>query len=200
MTKAGLKFLFLSLIASVLFSCEEKVLKLSDAVPYEQEIYELLNLNLSKSEYQEANLPDKLFIEPYFETDFIIPKIESAFPKDDLEFVRKQLKDTTAFTLKGNKLLLSEKVHLIPDDTLKKIFNDAIKAEKFSVFWDGYRTKFGNGAMLLYAKPVFSKDGKTAAFYASASYGSLSGGGSIMLFTKKDKKWAPIRTISWWIS
>jgi hypothetical protein len=200
MIQTGLKLLLLSLSAVILFSCEEKVLKISDAIPYEEETYELINLNLSQSEYQEANLPDELFIEPFHENEHILSKIESAFPKEDLEFVRRQLKDTTAFSLKGNKLLLSEKVRLIPDDTIKKMLNEAIKAENFSAFWDGYRTTFGNRAMLLYAKPVFSKDGKTAAFYASASFGPLSGGGSIMLFTKKDKKWKPVRTLAWWIS
>jgi len=195
-----LKFLFLSLLAGVLFSCEEKALKISDAVPYEREIYELINLNLSQAEYQEANLPDKLFIEPFHENEHILSKIENAFPKENIEFVRKQLRDTTSFPLKGKKLLLSEKVRLISDDTLKRMFHDAIKTEKFSAFWDGYRKKFGKGIMLVYAKPIFSKDGKTAAFYALSSYGPLSGGGSIMLFTKKDKKWKQVRTLSWWIS
>jgi len=200
MIRTGSKFFFLLLASGTLFSCEEKALKLTDNVPFEKETYELINLNLSHSEYQEANLPDKLFVEPYYENEFLLPKIESAFPKEDLEFVRKQLRDTTAFTLKGKKLLLSEKVRLISDDTLKRMFNDAIKTEKFSAFWDGYRKKFGKGIMLVYAKPIFSKDGKTAAFYVSSSYGPLSGGGSIMLFTKKNKKWEPVRTLSWWIS
>lgn len=200
MKQTALKFLFLSLIAGILFSCEEKVLKISDAVLYEREIYELINLNLSQLEYQESNLPDKLFIEPFHENDHILSKIESAFPKEDIEFVRRQLKDTTAFILKGKKLLLSEKVRLIPDDTIKKMFDDAIKTEKFSAFWDGYRKKFGKGAMLVYAKPIFSRDGKTAAFYASSSFGPLSGGGSIMLFTKKGEKWEHVRTLSHWIS
>lgn len=201
MIHTGLKFLFLSLTSGILFSCEEKALKLSDAVPYERDIYELINLNLSQLEYQEANLPDKLFVEPYYENDFLIPKIESAFPKEDIEFVRRQLKDTTPFTLRSSKLLLSEKVRLISDDTLKRIFNDAIKAEKFSSFWKGYRTRFGSRDLLLYGKPIFSRDGKIAVLYASSSYGPMSGGGSIMLFKKnKDKEWKPVRKLSWWIS
>ncbi len=194
------RLFFLSVTSTILFSCEEKAIMLSDTVPFEKETYEVVDfcLSLRESKDKNENLRNKLTNEAYYETDYIVSAIEKAFPEDELLQIRKQLKDTVSFRLRPE--MLKEKVNVIPAETIQKMLREAEKAGKGRLFWQLYHQKYGDKTLISISKPVFSKNGTMAVVSLSYSHGSLSGFGYTLLLEKTGDEWRIIRQLSIYIS
>ncbi len=192
--------LFLFSLVLTCLSCTKGAEK-THTQPFEEETYEMLKTLLvtpAEEPVVEFVLSDKLTMEPFQAiTDYPI-KLEKAFAEEDVAYIRKQINDTTSFNINHAKSF--GHVTIVEEDTIMKIHNEAVKARNFKLFWEKYRKKYGDKALLSVSKPIFSKDGKTAVILFGYSRGPLSGHGNIYKLEKTPTGWKIIKSLAGWIS
>lgn len=68
-------------------------------------------------------------------------------------------------------------------------------------FYENLRRDYpGTNALAFFSRPVFSKDGCTAAFYLSMSFGPFGGEGLMVVMTAVDGRWKTAGDVAVWQS
>lgn len=192
---------------ALLQSCtEKKAVELTQQINSEEktirnekEIYEVVNfcleIEILKERRANAALPDKLTTQTFQDNPLITAKIESAFPREDLMYVRSQLKNTSLFLLKADELPAD--IRLIPYDTLKTYSAEAKKTGNPELLFTKLSKGYGNTLMIM-SKPIFSKDRTIAVVSFGYSSGPVSNFGHIYTLQRKPEGWKILNVINSW--
>ena len=121
-------------------------------------------------------------------------RMDSIFTKNDIEYMRLQLKEFKNFSLRPD--LIQGKL-VIPFDTLRAFHE---RGKNVNGFWELYRESFGRSGFCSVSMPLFSKDKKTVIVKIAMLCGNLCGTGQTNIYKLKNGKWLIIKTIDEWIS
>lgn len=110
---------------------------------------------------------------------------------DDMQFMRQQLakNNHTVWT----KDSIANAV-VLPSSTLPA---SALSAKKATKAWTAY-FKLHNQGYYEVAKPLMTRDGKSAIVYTSFQCGAKCGNGGATLFQWKNEKWVAVKNIYSW--
>jgi hypothetical protein len=75
------------------------------------------------------------------------------------------------------------RIVVVPEADLRLIFSDS------SSGWDGFRKKFGTSSLHYLSRVGFSKDGRTALFFADVQHDWTDGHGEFHVMRKKEDAW-----------
>lgn len=120
---------------------------------------------------------------------------DSTFTKDDLAFIKIQLKTNSNFNLDSNKI--NSKVEFIDAKKLKNLQENYASPDDY---WKKFKIEFGDKCLRNYSIPYFNKEKSICIVITSISCGPLWGGGQTSIYKKINGKWEVIKTQDNWVS
>ncbi len=196
--------LFLLVVVTFLSCNNSKNLEnFHDNAVSENDIYEIVNLVLTESEnaiksHGLKESPYKYLIDKDLDSLFNnrditeIKCIDSAFAKNDFEFIDKQIENRKDFRFKKS-LLKIKSLDIISADTIQKMILEGSKSQSES-FYSLYFKKYKKWYYTI-GLPVFSKDKKTV-FVKFNSFRS----GQTLVYKKVNNKWKYFCSGGYWVA
>lgn len=120
------------------------------------------------------------------------------FTKDDLLYIKIQLKTNSNFIL--NPAKITSKVEFIDTEKFQKFQKPQEKYVSAKDYWEKFRTEFGDKCLRNYSIPYFNKKKNICIVINSISCGPLWGGGKTSVYKKINGKWKLIKTLDQWVS
>lgn len=123
---------------------------------------------------------------------------EGTFTKDDLEYIKIQIKTNSNFTLDTAKI--TSKVEFIETEKFQRFQKSQKNYVSAKNYWKKFREEFGDKCLRNYSIPYFNKEKNICIVINSVSCGSLWGGGETSVYKKINGKWKVIKTFDHWVS
>ncbi|QOW11203.1 hypothetical protein Q73A0000_12975 [Kaistella flava (ex Peng et al. 2021)] len=120
------------------------------------------------------------------------------FTKDDLAYIKIQIKTNSNFVLDTAKI--TSKVEFIDTEKFKKFQKSQEKYLSVKDYWKKFREEFGDKCLRNYSIPYFNKEKNICIVINSISCGPLWGGGETSVYKKINGKWKVIKTFNHWVS
>ncbi len=190
--KSFIQYLFLTVF---LIGCtnnqKNDTLKVTD-----DEIYVFVKMVLKDLEKtqkldgtQDYYLQDQLAT-PSFVYDNPSFKLDKYFPKEDLEFIQKQIRERKDFLMLQDSI---KSKRIISKKTIDSFNNNRKEnIDRKSHFLENYKKKYGNNFYHILSLPIFSKDKKTVHIDVSSIFG-----GHTIIYRKENNKWKSDVIVLW---
>jgi hypothetical protein len=148
--------------------------------------------------YGEKNTPRTLFINTarsgLRQSDSLsIIKMDTLFTKEDLDYIFKQAKDTTAIVLR--RALLKGSVTLFTQEERDKFWQECASKDIDSC-WSAFDRRYGPDGYTKYNKPLFNKNHTVALLYFEHHCGSLCGNRGTYILRKEKSGWKVLKLIN----
>ena len=123
---------------------------------------------------------------------------DGTFTKDDLSYIKIQLKTNSNFVLDTSKI--TSKVEFIDPEKFQRFQKSQENYVSAEDYWEKFRAKFGDKCLRNYSIPYFDNEKNICIVISSISCGPLWGGGETLVYKKIDGKWKAIETLCRWVS
>ena len=120
------------------------------------------------------------------------------FTKDDLAYIKIQLKTNSNFIL--NPAKITSKVEFIDPEKFQKFQKSQENYVSAKDYWKKFRAEFGDKCLRNYSIPYFNKEKNICIVINSISCGPLWGGGETSVYKKINGKWKVIKTFNHWVN
>ena len=116
---------------------------------------------------------------------------DKVFTEEDLKTMRDQIANNSNYEWNSKVI---KNIKMIPTDTLNYYFNDNTRDG-----WKNFHKRYGSG-FISCSFPIFDKERNMCIVQLGLYCGPLCGGGEIVLFQKRNKKWILAKIYSDWTS
>lgn len=192
---------FLLILVSLFAGCQQNTkVKVKTEHGIDKDIYDVVNICLASRDTREStaiwNVEDELSTALYYENPASIKYLKKYFLEEHATDIAIQLKDSTIFYLKQEKILKDARV--VSSDTLRTISKRLEKEGKRKYFWQELQKRY-EGWLITISKPLFSKNKDFAILYMGTYNGGTSSGNQYKL-RKKNGRWEIEKISPLWIS